>query len=64
MSAIIGGIFAGLVEKYTEKWIKEKEEKDWKTWEECEKMRENMGHTVNIEKIPKSFRHSHKKHRH
>lgn len=64
MSVIIGGIFAELVKKYQDKWIREKEEKDWTKWEECEEMRESMGHTTSIEKIPKSFRRSRNKHRH
>ena len=64
MFLAVGGIYAGLIQKYERKWTEEKEALDWKRWEECEIMRRKMGHVTNIEKIPRSSRRSRKKHRH
>lgn len=59
----VGLIFAGLILKSEKKWEEEKDARRWQKWEECEEIRESIGHTTAIVKIPRSKRSSRNKHR-
>lgn len=53
MVSMVAGIFAALLVHYEDKWKAEEEENNWNFWEDCEMMREEMGHTTDIVKFPK-----------
>ena len=58
-------IYACFLYKYQKRWAAKKEHQHWDKWEEYEKMRYEMGHTTDIERIvrPKG-KPPRKKHRH
>ena len=64
MIGMVCWLFAGLILHYEKRWESEEDRKNWEKWEECEKMREEMGHEVGIVKIRKTTRPARKKHRH
>ncbi len=53
MISLISGIYAGMLTEYQKKWNREKEKKEWQQWEDGERMKEEFGHVVSIEPIPK-----------
>ena len=58
-------VYAGYLNQYQKQWAEKKERRHWEKWEEYEKMRCEMGHTMDIERIvrPKG-KPPRKKHRH
>lgn len=64
MFFLVGVIFTEFLNKYEQKWENEKEASQWQKWEECEMIRNSIGHTTDIVKIPKYKRPPRKKHHH
>jgi hypothetical protein len=46
-------IFAEMIRRKEPEWQRNKDAKKWDDWEKYEEMRENLGHAVDIERIPR-----------